>query len=1153
MVDFRITLLLKKPVVTLTIANDSRLDISWDAVIGADSYNLQHRKTNGDVVNTPNVSSPFRHVHDPNFGGFYEYIVDACSGGECVRSDRVSGRIPKFSVSYRNDTFGDGAGRAHLFLRWDRGGVGDSEVFRLSKSESPNGPFQILDITKSAPAAVFASQVGDTVYVDIDVEPSRTYYYKLEVDGLGGEVSADGMVQVLADFNGNGLIEISNLTMLHNMRHNPTGTSYREARGDVGNTRGCPARGCNGYELNRNLNFDIDGDGRTWSEVSGDFRIDADDSNDLYFPSGTTGDEGWAPIPSFSAIFDGNGFTINGLTILRDEGTSPLGMFGAVNGGQIRNFKLDNVLVRSHSADATGATGGLVGLLENGSITGVDITADISFSAIQYIGGLAGIVRGSNVVDSHARISIVNIDRGTTTIGGLIGKIEGLSGIVSNVIASSASGDIHLFSNTAFSLNAGGLIGEAGNSALSNNNIWGSFARVDIEASLLRGNLGGLVGNLNANVFHSYATGSIAASGIGDFSFGLLGGLVGDSRGTISDSYAIVDISQNSIEARDSFAGKIGGDGGGNTRVYGFGSVPSGFGGNNGDISVGNAENLAITHFDNGEAIWDFSLAVAPILKYADYDGAGGNDFACSTASIPPNAIVIPKCGELLPGQEIFIADKDGDGLIEIDSLAMLHNMRYNPEGTSDKRANPVKVFTAGCPAAGCSGYELTRDLDFDKDGDGKTWRGDPTATLKYALDADDNDDIYFPVPTAEGADAGWIPIPSFNATFEGNGHTINGLAIIEGAGTIGPHIGMFETVTAGGQIRNLKLDNVLIYAVFVNSSQTTSIEVGGLMGSLEGRSQAKPIVSSVDITVDIFLAGGLSDIGGLVGNASFSNIVDSHAKVSIVNDNQQRMSRTGGLVGIFSDNGGFSASDGIVASSASGDIELDGGTEGIIGGSRNIRTGFSAGGLVGFFINSSSSGGSPTVIGSFATVNITHRNGEDNLGWIGGLVGSVVGRTSTNTSIQHSYAVGNLVAGDETVRMGLLTGRSTLLIADSYAISNIDVPVRNIIRLIDPVSSANGTRVYGFLTFSISGGAANSETIYEGNTLLPATALELDADHFNFPGVWDFGDHTQRPVLKYFDYDGGGNGFTCNPTDSGVVIPNCESGQVTLIPGQGR
>ena len=65
--------------------------------------------------------------------------------------------------------------------------------------------------------------------------------------------------------------------------------------------------------------------------------------------------------------------------------------------------------------------------------------------------------------------------------------------------------------------------------------------------------------------------------------------------------------------------------------------------------------------------------------------------------------------------------DSDGDGLVDIRSLLMLHNMRYNLAGTSYKTNDLDMGLTAGCPSDTCNGYELLVSLNFDKDGDGST------------------------------------------------------------------------------------------------------------------------------------------------------------------------------------------------------------------------------------------------------------------------------------------------------------------------------------------------------------------------------------------------------------------------------------------------
>ena len=57
--------------------------------------------------------------------------------------------------------------------------------------------------------------------------------------------------------------------------------------------------------------------------------------------------------------------------------------------------------------------------------------------------------------------------------------------------------------------------------------------------------------------------------------------------------------------------------------------------------------------------------------------------------------------------------DLDDDGLIEINSLADLNEIRNNLDGTS------LYGESTGCPAEGCNGFELTTTLDFDTNADG--------------------------------------------------------------------------------------------------------------------------------------------------------------------------------------------------------------------------------------------------------------------------------------------------------------------------------------------------------------------------------------------------------------------------------------------------
>ena len=139
--------------------------------------------------------------------------------------------------------------------------------------------------------------------------------------------------------------------------------------------------------------------------------------------------------------------------------------------------------------------------------------------------------------------------------------------------------------------------------------------------------------------------------------------------------------------------------------------------------------------------------------------------------------------------------DTDGDGLIGISNLAQLDAMRYDLDGNG--YAGTVAAYAAAFPSAldrmfgcgldGCSGYELLADLDFDTDGDGTV----------------DSDDDYW------NDGDGWQPIGwdsrgfprFFNATFEGNEHTLSNL-FTTGRG----YSGLFSAIGLDGEVHDLTL-----------------------------------------------------------------------------------------------------------------------------------------------------------------------------------------------------------------------------------------------------------------------------------------------------------------------------------------------------------
>ena len=235
--------------------------------------------------------------------------------------------------------------------------------------------------------------------------------------------------------------------------------------------------------------------------------------------------------------------------------------------------------------------------------------------------------------------------------------------------------------------------------------------------------------------------------------------------------------------------------------------------------------------------------------------------------------------------------DQDNDGLIEVKNLEQLNAIRWDLDGdgaaddptTSSDPDDPdaptqEQAYAAAFPSAatgmgfsnsrydqygddctpqvtGCTGYELTTDLDFDTNGSNDADAGDTYwnngmgwAPIGYYLSATDNS--------------------AFTATFDGNGddYTIANLYINRPAAS---GVGLFGYVGAGAEIRKVGLLDVDV---------TGRKHVGGLVGRNEGAitdSHATGTVTDTDTTS--------LDIGGLVGRNTETGTISASSSTATV------------------------------------------------------------------------------------------------------------------------------------------------------------------------------------------------------------------------------------------------------------------------------
>ncbi|WP_277289298.1 GLUG motif-containing protein [Thalassolituus oleivorans] len=228
--------------------------------------------------------------------------------------------------------------------------------------------------------------------------------------------------------------------------------------------------------------------------------------------------------------------------------------------------------------------------------------------------------------------------------------------------------------------------------------------------------------------------------------------------------------------------------------------------------------------------------------------------------------------------------DLDDDGLIEINSLADLDEIRNNLDGTS------LYGDSTGCPVDGCIGFELTTTLDFDTNADGVM----------------DTNDAYW----NEGN--GWEPIANsstpFTSIFDGNGHQIRNL-YIDRIST--DYVGLFGFISGeSAQLRNIGLtgklmkvqgyyyvgglvgyakNEAIIEQSYVTGAVTGDYYVGGLAGYLSSSSALNNSFATGAVTGDYY-------VGGLAGYLSSSSAINNSFVTGAVTGDYY----VGGLVGYY-------------------------------------------------------------------------------------------------------------------------------------------------------------------------------------------------------------------------------------------------------------
>lgn len=256
-----------------------------------------------------------------------------------------------------------------------------------------------------------------------------------------------------------------------------------------------------------------------------------------------TRDDSNAVGTGFKGIFDGAGKTIDGLKITSGEKDDAIGLFGIINGGEVKNVIFTNVEINAPKCENAGTVAGLV--VNGGKISGVTIESG-SVTAKRGNGGIAGRMMLNGTIEE------------CTNKASISGTGSNVAGIVGAAYYTNAEGTLTIKNCTnhgSVTVAAGGVGGVAGLSA------------ADIEGCKNYGEIianGDSVGGIAGEQSH-------AGSVIGCFNYGNVtnnagaatGGITGWTRynGNSSD-YAraeIIEISGNTNEGEIKGVNLVGG------------------------------------------------------------------------------------------------------------------------------------------------------------------------------------------------------------------------------------------------------------------------------------------------------------------------------------------------------------------------------------------------------------------------------------------------------------------------------------------------------------------------------------------------------------------------------------------------------------------
>ena len=158
--------------------------------------------------------------------------------------------------------------------------------------------------------------------------------------------------------------------------------------------------------------------GTTFEGYTVTLNSDLDLNNLEWTPVGVGMRLGSAPVgASFKGTFDGKGNTISNLTItVCDNADSAIGLFGIVDGGEVKNLVFENVDINVPDSEMAAAAVGM--LTGGGTVSGIDVVSG-SIAATRGNGAVVGrMTRSGTITDCHNGASVSGTG---ANVGGIVG------------------------------------------------------------------------------------------------------------------------------------------------------------------------------------------------------------------------------------------------------------------------------------------------------------------------------------------------------------------------------------------------------------------------------------------------------------------------------------------------------------------------------------------------------------------------------------------------------------------------------------------------------------------------------------------------------------------------------------------------------------